>query len=200
MMRARRAWGPVRVVSVVIMVAVFAIELGAMPSQSLRDSNEALLQRIEEEHGLTSDQVSALRAVFASSRYIGQGNPAVTEHPATPQQCEAKLAELGVAYENPRFERICGAKYMAPLYDPATQQPEDATACIDMFEFPDIPCTYPVVWVRAREASPVRRARVGRGGCRRPGAAGLSFRSRGGSGPVFGGRAHGQRPQPGGER
>jgi formylglycine-generating enzyme required for sulfatase activity len=42
---------------------------------------------------------------------------------------------------------------MAPLYDPAGEQPEEADACIDQFEFPDIPCTYPVVWVRAREAA-----------------------------------------------
>ena len=42
---------------------------------------------------------------------------------------------------------------MAPLYNPATEKAEDATACIDQFEFPDIPCAYPVVWVRAREAA-----------------------------------------------
>jgi formylglycine-generating enzyme required for sulfatase activity len=41
---------------------------------------------------------------------------------------------------------------MAPLYDPSTQKPEDATACIDQYEFPDITCAYPVVWVKAREA------------------------------------------------
>ncbi len=42
---------------------------------------------------------------------------------------------------------------MAPLYDPAKEKAEDAKACIDQFEFPDIPCVYPVVWVRAREAA-----------------------------------------------
>jgi formylglycine-generating enzyme required for sulfatase activity len=44
---------------------------------------------------------------------------------------------------------------MAPLYDPSTKSPEDARACIDQFEFPDIPCTYPVVWVKAREAAEI---------------------------------------------
>ena len=57
-----------------------------------------------------------------------------------------------------RFEKICKAKYMAPLYDPSKEQPEDAKACIDQFEFPDIPCTYPVVWVKAREAAEICRA------------------------------------------
>ena len=44
---------------------------------------------------------------------------------------------------------------MAPLYDPATERPEDAQVCIDQFEFPDIPCAYPVVWVKAREAAEI---------------------------------------------
>ena len=44
---------------------------------------------------------------------------------------------------------------MAPLYDPATQTAAEATACIDRFEFPNIPCAYPVVWVRASEAAEI---------------------------------------------
>ena len=78
---------------------------------------------------------------YSQSRVImGQGNPGISKHPVTPEDCEAKLRRLAVNYDNPRFEKICGAKYMAPLYDPATQKPEDAQACIDQFEFPDIPC------------------------------------------------------------
>ena len=42
---------------------------------------------------------------------------------------------------------------MAPLYDPTHETPESAKACIDQFEFPDIPCEYPVVWVKAVEAA-----------------------------------------------
>jgi formylglycine-generating enzyme required for sulfatase activity len=42
---------------------------------------------------------------------------------------------------------------MAPLYDPARQTREDAPACIDQLEFPDVPCALPVVWVKAREAA-----------------------------------------------
>ena len=41
---------------------------------------------------------------------------------------------------------------MAPLYNPDTQKPRDAKACIDQFEFPNIPCEYPVVWVKAEAA------------------------------------------------
>ena len=58
-----------------------------------------------------------------------------------------------MSYEQPEWDRLCGARYMAPLYDPAREKAQDARACIDQFEFPDIPCAYPVVWVRAREAA-----------------------------------------------
>jgi formylglycine-generating enzyme required for sulfatase activity len=71
----------------------------------------------------------------------------------SPGECRASLARGGIRHGNPEFEAICGAKYMAPLYSQATEGPRDARACIDQFEFPNIPCAYPVVWVRAREAA-----------------------------------------------
>ena len=124
-------------------------------SPAFHEQNEILLRQLQAVHKLTDAQMSAIRAIFAKSGYIGQGNPAVTRHSVTPEQCQAKLKQLSVNYDNPQFEKICGAKYMAPLYDPATQKPEDAKVCIDQFEFPDIPCAYPVVWVKAREAAEI---------------------------------------------
>jgi hypothetical protein len=125
---------------------------------SLKENNEVLLQQIQRVHNLSDTEMNNIRTIFRESGYIGQGNPAVAEHPMTPQVCQEKLGQLAVHYENSEFEKICGAKYMAPLYNAATEKPEDAKACIDQFEFPDIPCTYPVVWVRAREAALLCRA------------------------------------------
>ena len=122
---------------------------------SLQEQNEALFQQIQRVHRLSDAQMSAIRQIFAASGYMGQGNPAIARHPMTPEQAQDKLNGLGVDYANPRFEKICGARYMAPLYNAATQRPEDARACIDQFEFPDIPAAYPVVWVKAREAAQV---------------------------------------------
>lgn len=122
---------------------------------TLQEQNAALFRQLQRVHGLSDSQMDAIRKIFAKSGYMGQGNPAVTRHPVTPEEAQAKLARLGTDYSNPRFEKICGAKYMAPVYDPATQKPEDATVCIDQFEFPDIPTAYPVVWVKAREAAEV---------------------------------------------
>ena len=123
--------------------------------QSVEQQNEILFQQIQREHGLSDQQMDEIRKIFAGSRIMGQGNPAVTQHPVTPDECKVKVTNLGVHYENPQFVKICKAKYMAPLYDPSKQKPEDAKACIDQFEFPDIPCTYPVVWVKAREAAEI---------------------------------------------
>jgi formylglycine-generating enzyme required for sulfatase activity len=120
---------------------------------AFEEQNRALLTRLQEVHGLTDAQMARVRQIFDRSGFVGQGNPAISEHPADPQECRAILGTRGVAYENPAFRQICGAPYMAPLYDPATQRAEDARACIDQFEFPDIPCEYPVIWVRAREAA-----------------------------------------------
>ena len=134
--------------------AAYCVLIGFEPS-ALQKQNEILFKQLQALHKLTDAQMTAIRTIFAKSGYMGQGNPAVTHHPVSPEECETKLKRLSVNYDNPGFEKICGAKYMAPLYDPATQKPEGAKACIDQFEFPDIPCAYPVIWVKAREAAEI---------------------------------------------
>jgi hypothetical protein len=139
-------------------VAVLGCILLAGPvaaQSSLAQSNERLFEQLREQRHLTDGQIQAIRAIFARSGFIGQGSPAISEHPETEAQCRARLRQQNIDYANPEFEKICGAKFMAPLYDPRTSTPEQARVCIDQFEYPDIPCTYPVVWVRAREAAEI---------------------------------------------
>jgi hypothetical protein len=142
-----------RSIMLVFVLLTSAIGTPVAAQSALAQNNAELLQELRSVHGLSPAQMETIRAIFARSAIIGQGNPAITQHPDTPERCQAHLREQSINYLNPRFERICGAKYMAPLYDPATQQPEAASACIDQFEFPDIPCEYPVVWVKAAEAA-----------------------------------------------
>jgi hypothetical protein len=131
------------------------LALGAAPVADARTAgNERLLARMAAERGLTAAQVERLRAVFAGSRRIGQGNPALSVHPQSEAQCAAALAVRPLPFAaDPRFEALCGGKQMAPLYDPRTQTPAQARACIDTFEYPDLPCAFPVVWVRPSEAA-----------------------------------------------
>ncbi|SMH52635.1 SUMF1/EgtB/PvdO family nonheme iron enzyme [Maritimibacter sp. HL-12] len=121
---------------------------------TLAENNEAMFAQMQKVRGVTAAQINRIREIFQASGMMGQGNPAITRHPMTPEQAQAKLPQNAYSYyRNARFERICGRPYMAPLYDPATQKPEDATVCIDMFEYPNVPLAYPVTWVRASEAA-----------------------------------------------
>ncbi len=136
---------------------VLALFLAApvQAQSAFEQQNAAMFRQVDAVHGLTAAQLAAVKAIFARSGFAGQGNPAVARHPMSLEECRARAPGGGEGYANRAFERICGAKFMAPLYDPRTQRPEDATACIDQFEFPNIPCTYPVTWIRAREAAEV---------------------------------------------
>jgi formylglycine-generating enzyme required for sulfatase activity len=143
-----------RLLLAVGMLALGAFYVHAAPA-SLAQQNQWLLQQLQDVHRLSDQQMQKIRAIFERSGYISQGNPAISRHPITQEQCSADLEQQSMSYANDKFENICGAKYMAPLYDPARERPEQARACIDQFEFPDIPCAYPVVWVKAREAAEI---------------------------------------------
>jgi hypothetical protein len=143
----------IRIAGTAVFGLLCGIAVSAAAQTTLRERNDALLEQLKQTHGLSDEQMRDVRAIFGQSKIIGQGNPAVTQHKVTPEQCAAMLARESINYANPDFERICGGKYMAPLFDPKTTTADHAKACIDQFEFPDIPCAYPVVWVKAREAA-----------------------------------------------
>jgi formylglycine-generating enzyme required for sulfatase activity len=133
-----------------------AAAAGTAPT--LAERNARLLEALGREHGLTPAQRESVRAILVRSGFAGQGNPAISVHPRTREQCLARRAERPPPPEEAGFAAICGAPHMAPLYDPRRERPEDALMCIDQYEFPDIPCEYPVVWVKAREAAQICEA------------------------------------------
>ncbi len=120
--------------------------------------NELLFQKLQSIHQLSAAEIEAVKRIAIKSRVMGQGNPDITRHPVSSETCISELAKQNIHYQNPLFERICGEKYMAPLYDPSWQSAENVSACIDQFEFPNIPCEYPVVWVRTKEAAEICEA------------------------------------------
>src|SRR5262245_56884992 len=85
----------------------------------VQQQNEILFTELQRIHKLSDAQMAKIRSIFAKSGMIGQGNPAVTQHPMTPKEAQARLDRLGIDYSDPKFEKICGGKYMAPLYNPA---------------------------------------------------------------------------------
>lgn len=66
-------------------------------------ANLALFEQLRAAHGLSPEQMQRIRAVFAGSRVIGQGNPAITRHPLSVAQCEARVQASGAQYGNPLF-------------------------------------------------------------------------------------------------
>ncbi|GAA0766863.1 SUMF1/EgtB/PvdO family nonheme iron enzyme [Ideonella azotifigens] len=149
MNKHRRIW---------LALACSALAASALSSPALQAQNELLLQRLQQVHKLDDAQVGRLREILRRSGFAGQGNPAISRHPQTPEQCRATRAAVPEQDDLPAFERICGGPDMAPLYNPARERPDQAHACIDQYEFPDIPCEYPAVWVKAREAAQICEA------------------------------------------
>lgn len=120
------------------------------PLESLMTERDELYRALSFELGVPEAKLKEIRAIVEGSPFLGQGNPAVTRHPMTKQQCRARRAQAALASDD---ERICGATNMVALFDPGQGEAASAKLCIDQFEFPNIACEYPVVWVRASEAA-----------------------------------------------
>jgi len=139
-------------------VAAVLLSSAAARATTLEEQNQAMFLKLEKAHGYSSSQMAAVRRIFERSRFAGQGNPAISKHPLTPEECRDRRAAGAAPDVNPLFAKVCGGAFMAPLFDPAKETPEQARACIDQFEFPGIPCEVPVVWIRASEAAAVCEA------------------------------------------
>ena len=70
---------------------------------ALAQRNELMFQQIQQQRGLSAPQMQLLRDIFARSGFAGQGNPAISEHPQTPEQCRKKLQQRNIAYANARI-------------------------------------------------------------------------------------------------
>lgn len=121
----------------------------ALVAESIEEQRAAMVRRMRALHGLDDAQVAAIEAILSKSKWLGQGNPAAVRHPLTRPECAARRQAAGVRDEK---KAACGAPFMVPLYDPAHETEDKSTVCIDRYEFPGLPCEYPVTWVRTREA------------------------------------------------
>lgn len=123
---------------------------------TLGERNQALIEEMRDELALASDQVERVQKLFAGSKWLGQGNPEISQHPLTRAECRARRA---AAAPLPQPDARCQSPHMVPLFDPTSgEKAADAAVCIDQYEFPGIPCEYPLVWVRADQAVELCRA------------------------------------------
>jgi sulfatase modifying factor 1 len=110
---------------------------------------EVLFKNMKAQLGLSEEALAKTRAIFEGSRWTGQGNPKITEHPMTRGECLAVRAKRKFREGDAR----CGAPNMVALFDPARgQNAESAELCIDQYEYPNIACDYPVTWVKSDQA------------------------------------------------
>jgi hypothetical protein len=117
---------------------------------TLEDERRVLYADLARELDLTEPMVEAVRAIVEASPLIGTGNPRISRHGMSRAEC--RTIRAGLADGKPHLP--CDRKNMVPLYDPgAGETAAQARVCIDQFEFPDIPCAYPLVYPTAREAA-----------------------------------------------
>jgi hypothetical protein len=104
---------------------------------------------------LSDAQIDKVKEIVEASPLLGQGRPDDTTHPMTRAECRAARKKADVVTPDPR----CGHPNMVPIYDPTRGETKDtATTCIDQYEFPNIPCEYPVTYATSRESALLCRA------------------------------------------
>src|SRR5580700_3453388 len=119
--------------------------------RTLKEQRQALYRTMEGELDLSPEELGAVEKIIDGSAFIGQGNPAISRYGMKRSECRAIREAAGLSVEpHPPCDRVD----MVPVYDAeAGETADDAQICIDQFEFPDVPCEYPVVYASAREAA-----------------------------------------------
>jgi formylglycine-generating enzyme required for sulfatase activity len=124
-------------------------------ASTLEEQREAMLRRMRALGVLDAKQAAATKAIIDEARWLGQGNPKAVKHPLTRSECMARRKAAGAREE---LKPQCGAPYMTPIYNPAVEAEKDATVCIDRYEYPGLPCDYPVTWVTTAVAQKLCKA------------------------------------------
>lgn len=127
--------------------------------KALAEQRQRIYRRMREELGLGDEVLAKVGAIIESNKVVSEGNPEVTEHPMKRSECweireRAGLHEQAKLLELRANEELCGGRYMVPLGG-STKPPD---TCIDQYEFPNIPCEYPLVYASAQEAAQLCRA------------------------------------------
>jgi len=140
-----------RIVLALSMTCLFSV------SALAGESNE-FVDKVVKAHGLSGPGADKLRNLVTRkgglTRNIGTEDEKVfigpnnSYHPVSREQCRKRILETGKIAASKENEEICKAKWMAPI--PGADG--KASVCMDQFEFPNIPCEYPVVWVPSNTA------------------------------------------------
>ncbi len=116
---------------------------------SVREQQASIVKALSEHGGLSQETRGKLEAILSASDWLSYGNPQVSKPSMTKRECRLRRRAGATYPPDPR----CGAPNMVAIAEPAGDRA--GGVCIDQFEFPNIECEYPVVWVRASEAAAI---------------------------------------------
>lgn len=119
---------------------------------ALQQQREHLYRVLDSELRLEPHVIDAIATILEQSPFAGTGNPDCTVHPLTPAQCRSRRAQSNPIAPD---AALCGALNMVAVFDPKREDVNHARICMDQFEFPNVACEYPLVWVRASEATAI---------------------------------------------
>ncbi len=118
----------------------------------------AFANKVIRVHALSDAQAGRLRQILTGAYGITRNidtedantiiGPNNSYHPVSRAKCVKEVLDSGKIRASAKNEKTCGAKWMAPVPDASGK----ASVCIDQFEFPDIPCEYPLVWTPSQTA------------------------------------------------
>ena len=141
------------------------------PSRGRRAQRRTCCSELEQVHGYRRARCTRVREIFAALALHRPGQPGGhASIPRRPEACAAKLRRRRASPTRTRSSAICGGPLHGAALRPGEKRPEQARACIDQFEFPDIPCELPGR-LDARER--------GRRSCARRSASGSATRTSG---------------------
>lgn len=112
---------------------------------SVKEQQQYLIELVATQQALTPERREQVRGIVEKSDWLSFGNPKVSKPAMTKAACRERRAE-GEWREG---QAACGAPNMVAI----EEKDGKASVCIDQYEFPNVACEYPVVWVRASEAA-----------------------------------------------
>ncbi len=106
----------------------------------IAEQQRYLLELLSAYEDLDESARLTLGNIVTGSDWMGFGNPKVAVPAMSQLECFSRWQDRSPAPADP----ACGHPRMVTV--------PGAPLCIDQFEFPNIPCEYPLVWVRSSEA------------------------------------------------
>lgn len=128
------------------------------------DATDGLLP--DDPMALHHESPDALRALMGAAStielpigggpwHIGQGNRAIARHAIGRRACLDGLRDVTI--QTPEQRALCGEDYMVPVWQRGEGM-QSARYCIDVFEFPDLPCELPFVFTTPPQAEKICQA------------------------------------------